>query len=256
MHIGKTSVILIIFILFVSHMAFADFDGNYTETKEKPMLALIIDDAGRFKNIIRKFFELDKAITVSILPFSPNGLSLAHEAKEKGVEVMLHFPMEPIGYPETDPGKNALLSSMSYEIFHKTVNEVLDTIPHIKGVNNHMGSYLTTLALQMDWLFVELKKKNLFFIDSKTTSKSICKYRAKLRDISFAENRSFIDHIPTEEAIVKQISVLLKFAKKTGKAIGIGHPKEITYKVLYRELPNIKKEVRLVPVSSIMEGKK
>ncbi len=220
--------------------------------EEMPQIAIIIDDMGYDRILANKFFELDAKITFSILPHSPFQKKISKAAHLKGFETMLHLPMEPREYPRIKPGPGALLSSMSPDqLLNQLIND-LDAVPYIKGVNNHMGSKMTANSDQMYQIFSILKQRGLFFIDSRTTSKSLCKPSSRLLQIPFAQRDVFIDHIPEHEFIRKQIKDLIRIAKKKGRAVGIAHPYRETYEVFREVLPELKKEVKLVPASKIV----
>ena len=118
-----------------------------------PRVALILDDLGYDKKIAEKFFALNINLTVSILPHSPFQNKIARSASSKGLEIMLHLPMEPVEYPEVNPGPGTLLSSMSPDELISQLEENLNTLPGVKGVNNHMGSKLTAASTQMYQIF-------------------------------------------------------------------------------------------------------
>ncbi|MBW1897932.1 MAG: divergent polysaccharide deacetylase family protein [Deltaproteobacteria bacterium] len=217
-----------------------------------PVVAIIIDDLGYDSRIARKFVQLDAKITFSILPLSPQQKKIAELANQNGMEVMLHLPMEPSEYPEVNPGPGVLLVSMSPDTLLGQLKTNLDSMSFIKGVNNHMGSKMTTVSSTMYQIFSVLKKRDLFFVDSRTTKESLCKPSAKLLKIHFGERDVFLDHIVEPDSIRKQIKQLLRIAARQGEAIGIAHPHQKTYKVLKEELPKIKASVRLVPASSIV----
>jgi hypothetical protein len=128
----------------------------------------------------------------------------------------------------------------------------LDAVPFIKGVNNHMGSRMTAESSQMYQIFSILKKRGLFFVDSRTTGNTLCRPSARLFQIPFAQRDIFLDHKQDKEFIRRQIKKLVQIAKHNGQAVGIGHPHSITYKVLREMLPDIQKEVQLVPTSEIV----
>jgi len=121
---------------------------------------------------------------------------------------MLHLPMEPNEYPDKNPGKDALLSSMSYEKFQKVLNKNINAVLYIKGVNNHMGSKLTTLPYYMDRIFLLLQKEGLYFIDSRTSEKSVARQEAFFFKIPFEENNMFIDNASSYNAMKKQMTIL------------------------------------------------
>ena len=217
-----------------------------------PRVALIIDDLGYDKQIAEKFFELDINLTASILPHSPFQSKIARLANSKGLEVMLHLPMEPVEYPDVNPGPGTLLSSMSPDELISQLEENLDTIPGVKGVNNHMGSKLTAESTQMYQIFSVLKHRDLFFIDSRTTSDSLCRPSARLFQVPFAQRDVFIDHYQKPDFIRKQIQELIRIANLNGEAVGILHPYATTYRILQEMLPDLQKQVQLVPASQIV----
>ena len=220
---------------------------------ELPKVAIIIDDLGYDRFIAKKFLALDGVFTFSVLPHGPYTKRIARTAEAKGYDIMLHLPMEPIEYPSVNPGPGALLISMSPDELIEQLRKNLDDVPSIKGVNNHMGSRMTTVSTQMYQIFSILKQRNLFFIDSRSTAKTVCKPSAHLLQIPFAQRDVFIDHIPDPEFIRKQLRQLIAIAKRKGVAVGIAHPHKITYKILRQELPELKKKVQLVPASWIVE---
>lgn len=217
-----------------------------------PKVAIIIDDLGYDRFIAKKFLELDGVYTFSILPHSPFMKRIARSAQKKGYDVMLHLPMEPIEYPRINPGPGALLTSMSPDELIEQLKKNLDAVPDIIGVNNHMGSKMTTDSTQMYQIFSVLKQRDLFFIDSRSTSKTVCKPSARMFQIPFAQRDIFIDHIQDPEFIRKQLRQLVKIANRQGQAVGIAHPNKLTYQILLEALPELKKQVRLVPASEIV----
>ena len=221
--------------------------------KELPRVAIIIDDLGYNRKIAQKFLELDAVLTFSILPYSPFTKKIARSANEKGMEVMLHLPMEPIEYPAIDPGPGVLLMSMTPDELINQLNQDLDTIPEIKGVSNHMGSRMTAESDQMYQIFSVLKKRGLFFIDSRSTSHTVGRPSARLFKIPFAERDVFIDHKPNAEFIRRQLKTLVRIARKRGEAVGIAHPSKTTLRILREELPGLQKQVELVPVSQLVK---
>lgn len=221
--------------------------------KDLPKVAIIIDDIGYERRVAEKFLTLDAVLTFSVFPYSPFQQRIIRKAHAKGFEIMLHLPMEPDEYPEVDPGPDALLTSMSPDELIDQLNKNLDAVPLIKGVNNHMGSKMTTESTRMYQIFSVLKQRGLFFIDSRTTAESLCKPSARLLKIPFAQRDVFLDHVQEADFIRRQIRELIRIAEIHGTAVGIAHPYPVTYEVLREELPELQKKVRLVPASSIVQ---
>ncbi len=217
-----------------------------------PLVALIIDDLGYDKKIAKKFTQLNVALTFSILPHSPFLQSIVRLAESKGLEIMLHLPMEAVEYPEVNPGPGTLLTSMSADELIAQLDANLNALPNAKGVNNHMGSRLTAESTQLYQIFSVLKKRGLYFIDSRTSPESLCEPSARLFQVPFAQRDVFLDHYQTPDFIRNQIKELTRIAKRNGQAVGILHPHTTTFKILREELPELQKQVRLVPASKIV----
>jgi polysaccharide deacetylase 2 family uncharacterized protein YibQ len=220
--------------------------------KALPSVALIIDDLGYDKKIAQKFAQLDLVLTFSILPHSPFQQKIARLARSKGLEIMIHMPMEPVEYPQVNPGPGTLLISMSPDELIEQLDQNLNTLPSVKGVNNHMGSRMTSESTQMYQIFSVLKKRGLFFIDSRTTAESLCEPSARLFQVPFAQRDVFIDHHLKPDFIRNQIKELIRIAKKNGEAVGIMHPHSTTLKILKEMIPDLKGQIRLVPASKVV----
>lgn len=219
---------------------------------ELPILAIIIDDIGnnkRFKGLI----DIGAPLTLAVLPFTPYAKEAATMGNAAGLEIILHLPMEPNDYPTNNPGKGALLTTMDKSTLLSQLKADLEAVPHITGANNHMGSKFTEYAGGMYHVLVELKKRELFFIDSKTSTKSVAFSQARTIGIKTAERSIFLDNKQSEEAIAKQLAKAIGAAKTKGAAIAIGHPYRETVEVLKNILPTIEeKGVQLVIASRII----
>jgi polysaccharide deacetylase 2 family uncharacterized protein YibQ len=220
--------------------------------KPLPRVAIIIDDMGYDRSMAEKFLDLDAVLTFSILPHSPLQKRIAYAAQKKGVEILLHLPMEPLEYPKVDPGPGTLLTTMTPDELIRQLEEDIDAVPFAKGVNNHMGSRLTAESSQLYQVFSVLKQKGLFFIDSRTTAESVARPSARLFQIPFAQRDVFLDNSQDAESIRGQIRQLIAIANRNGQAVGIAHPHRITYNVLREMLPELKENVQLVPASSVV----
>lgn len=217
-----------------------------------PRVAIIIDDIGFDKKISLALADLDLHLTLSILPGAPHAREIAEILHAKGMEILLHLPMEPMEYPRVDPGPGALLSTMTPDELLDQLRTNLDAIPHVSGVNNHMGSRMTSLSPQMNQIFTVLKQRDLFFIDSLTARNSLCRPAARLLQVSFARRDVFLDNIQDVDYIKKQLDQLLELAILHGTAIGIGHPYKATYLTLKSEMARLKTKIRIVPASALV----
>ncbi len=218
-----------------------------------PRVAIIIDDIGYREAIDKLFFKLPAKVTFSVLPYSPTGREFANTAHEAGYEILLHLPMEPEQYPTHDPGRGKLLLAMSDEDIRKQTELNLDQVPHIVGVNNHMGSAFTENAGKMRVVLESIKSRNLFFVDSMTIPRSVAFGVARAEGLRTAARNLFLDYSPDYKQICQQIDLMGRVARAQGSAIAIAHPFENTYRALAERLPAlIKAGIRVVPASNLV----
>jgi polysaccharide deacetylase 2 family uncharacterized protein YibQ len=220
----------------------------------RPKVAIVIDDLGGENHLAQELLRWDIPLTFSILPFTPYSKTLALEAHQKGKETILHLPMEPQGYPKVKPGEGVLLYEMNKETLLAQLSKDIEAIPYIKGVSNHMGSRVTRDPEKMRIILSELKRRGLFYLDSRTTHQTVGLQTAKSIGLQASERSLFLDHSLNEDDIRQKIEQLVRLSLSTGKAIGIGHPHSATLKSLKEMIPKMKeKGIEFVSLSSMME---
>jgi len=220
----------------------------------RPKVAIVIDDLGGENHISRELLRWNLPLTFSILPFTPYSKTLASEAHQKGKEVILHLPMEPHGYPEIKPGEGVLLAEMDEEKLLRQLSKDIEGVPYIKGVSNHMGSRLMEDPEKVKIILSELKRRGLFFLDSRTTPQTVGLQTADSIGLKATERTLFLDHSSDEDDVKQKLERLIEISLSTGKAIGIGHPHSSTIKSLKEMIPKMKKKgIDIVPLSSVME---
>jgi len=216
-----------------------------------PYIVLILDDIGNNAELGRRAVALPGAITYAVLPHTPHAASLAEQAHSLGKEVMLHAPMSNQAHFPLGPG--ALTDELSRGEFMQTLTDSIASIPHLQGVNNHMGSALTEQETQMTWVMEALREHDLYFVDSLTTPRSVAGRVAREQQIPTITRNVFLDNETTFENIDREFKRLLALAEKNGSAVGIGHPYIQTLEYLEQALPALaQKNIELVPVSHML----
>ena len=220
----------------------------------RPKISIVIDDLGTENEIARELLQWEVPLTFSILPFTPYAKNFAAEANRKGKEVILHLPMEPHGYPKVNPGEGALLCEMDEATLLSQLSRDIEAVPYVKGVNNHMGSRLMEQMEKTKIIFSELKKRGLFFLDSRTTPQTVGLRTAKSMGLIVLERDIFLDHGLNEEAIHRNLEELVQHSLTHGKAIAIGHPHPETLNSLKRMIPKMQaKGIEIVSLSAMVD---
>jgi hypothetical protein len=237
---------------FHTHDVVLGFDRRKPLEDIRPEIAIILDDLGYKKELAFWFLRAEIPLTFSVLPGAPFTRSIVEDIRETGGELMLHLPMEPKKYPDINPGPGALLLSMSAQEIRGALQEDLKQVPGASGVNNHMGSSFTENPEKMKVVLEELSHRDLFFIDSRTTSETVGYKMACDMGIPSNKRGVFLDNDLDPRAIEIQVERLMSMARHSGTAIGICHPHPETLEVLRKYYPKIRQEFQMVRISNLV----
>jgi len=216
-----------------------------------PVLAVIIDDIGNNYELGKRAIELPGDITYAILPDTPQGKRLAKLAAPNK-EIILHMPMQAQG--GQDLGSLGLTDELEKTEFSERLRSALSEFPNATGVSNHMGSHLTRKQEKMEWLMAELQPRNLFFVDSKTTTNTAAYHAARTYQVPYIARDVFLDHHPTPHMIEHYYKRAVQSAKRDGMAVLIGHPYHSSLSFLEKALPALRAQgVKLVSISTALQ---
>ncbi len=224
---------------------------------QRPVMSLVIDDLGYSLDNGKAAIELTGDHTYAILPGAVYSRQLATHAHTHGKEVILHLPMQSIQSSAAHE-PNALNEAMNEDQLTANVHSLLASVPHIRGVNNHMGSHLTEFDFFMRPVMDSIRAFNsrLYFLDSRTSPRSVAHAQALDAGLSAITRDVFLDHEQNIESIRLQYRIWQTKARELGSAIAIGHPFTSTLEVLREYLPATSGEYRFLRLSRLIEERR
>jgi len=215
-------------------------------------VAIIFDDAGYGLKAAREIESIGRPVTISVLPHLPYSSLIAEEAPGRGIQVILHLPME----PDNDAiqlGEGGIKGAMSDEEIRRAVAADLESIPNAVGANNHMGSLGTADTRVMRAVLEEMRARHLFFVDSVTSRHSVAAQVAREMGVPTAARAVFLDNEDDEAYVRGQFRTLMTIAQARGQAVAIGHVGKVTARVLVSLLPEFDEAgIQLVRVSDLV----
>lgn len=217
-----------------------------------PRLAVVIDDMGPDLNKLRELLALDKPVTIAVMPKMRYSKEVSREAASGGLDVIVHMPMEPRNTEGHNPGNGALLVAMTDEEIAYLLDEGFKSVPGAIGLNNHMGSRFTEDPEKMRVVLKNVKDRGLLFLDSRTSAETVGGSIARKLKVRSAERDVFLDNNRDVDYIKGQLMEAVRIARKSGKAVAIGHPYPETIRALKEAIPGIE-GVEIVGLSEIAE---
>jgi polysaccharide deacetylase 2 family uncharacterized protein YibQ len=217
--------------------------ADSTVTRDRlPAISIIIDDLGYRRLDGLRAIELPGPIAYAILPHTPFATRLA------GIAFQLDKAL----------GPGALTSTMSRREIQAVLEAGLASVPHVSGINNHMGSALTRESRPMEWVMEWMRRSGeLYFVDSYTSAQSVALRAARDAGLHAIGRDVFLDPTADTAVVERQFKRLIQIARERGTGLGIGHPYPETLSVLRRVL--LKPSyygVELVPVRELIARRK
>ncbi|MBB4267253.1 divergent polysaccharide deacetylase family protein [Roseospira visakhapatnamensis] len=217
----------------------------------RPMVTVVIDDLGLDHRRTARVAALPGPLTLSFMSYAGELPAQTAAGRRAGHELMLHMPMQPSS-ARVNPGPGALMVGQSADEIRRRLDGALRGFAGYVGLNNHMGSRFTANPAGMGVVMDEVRRRQLLFLDSRTTGGSVAPGLAARAGVPFIERSIFLDHDPGRATVDRQLAQLERVAARHGHAIAIGHPRDATIAGLSAWLgPAQARGLALVPASAI-----
>ncbi|WP_143339165.1 divergent polysaccharide deacetylase family protein, partial [Cronobacter sakazakii] len=168
----------------------------------------------------------------------------------QGHDVLIHLPMAPLSKQPLE--KDTLRPDMSADEIARIIREAVNSVPYAIGMNNHMGSAMTSSLPGMQKVMASLAHYNLFFLDSMTIGNSQAMRAAAGTGVKVIKRKVFLDDTQNDADIRYQFNRAVALARRNGSAIAIGHPHPSTVRVLQQMLYSLPPDITLVRASSLL----
>lgn len=213
-------------------------------------LAIVIDDFGYRPHTENQVLAMPSAISVAVLPNSPHAREMATKAHNGGHEVLIHLPMAPLSKQPLE--KDTLRPEMSSAEIERIIRDAVNNVPYAVGLNNHMGSAMTSSLFGMQKVMQALERYNLYFLDSMTIGNSQAMRASSGTGVKVLKRKVFLDDTQNEADIRRQFNRAVDLARRNGSVIAIGHPHPSTVRVLQQMIPSLPSDITLVRASSLL----
>lgn len=212
----------------------------------KPMVSVVVGGLGLNAATTKAAIErLPPEVTLSFVPYAEGLQGWIDQARAHGHEVMLELPMEPTGYPQTDPGPYTLLADAEPADLQARMNWLLGRATGYFGVTNYLGDRFVTSETGMNTVMTMLRQRGVAFLDDGT---------ARRRPGAFARATAdrVIDETQTPTAIIGQLNAIEALAKARGSAFGTGFSYPVTVEAVARWTAGLDaRGLQLAPASAM-----
>ena len=193
------------------------------------------------------------------MAFAPYGNDLQEQvdkARNEGHEVFLQVPLEPVGYPATNPGPKTLQGDATDAENLDALRWHMSRFTGYAGVVNYMGGRFLAMPKPLKPFLAELKTRGILFLEDGSLALSSTETAGKSANAKIRRAKVVIDQDPSPQAITSALTLLEEEATGTGFAIGTGSGLEVTIDTV-REWAKAAAErgIILVPMTASYQGR-
>ncbi|MBS0363225.1 MAG: divergent polysaccharide deacetylase family protein [Proteobacteria bacterium] len=190
----------------------------------RPKVALVIGGLGLNAHATQQAIEgLPPEVTLSFSPYADGLQGWIDMARAHGHEVLLEAPMEPVDYPDNDPGPYTLMAGGAQPDTVKKLEWILSRATGYFGVTNYLGSKFLTSDAPYQSFVSSLRGRGLAFVDDGSASR-----RGGAKGVPRASAERVIDDQLNVSAIDQQLVALEAGALQRGQAMGAGFAYPVT----------------------------
>jgi polysaccharide deacetylase 2 family uncharacterized protein YibQ len=223
---------------------------------EPAKLALVLYGFAEDSDHATAMFALGVPFAVAIVPGADGSARLFREAHEHDRELVLHLPLEPLNYPQVNPGPGTVLVTMNEARITGLLRRDLSQAGPVVAVANHAGSLATQDMAVMTAIYHELARRHLPFLHMQPVAGAVCKGLASDLGVVYQEPDAVLDaetRSVKNRALDQRWKQMLQLARARGRLV-----------VMVRATPQVLKwlpgaatskrldGVSLVPLSSVL----
>jgi hypothetical protein len=192
------------------------------ESPRVSRLAIVLYGFGEDEPLASGFIGLPVPFAVSLPPAAKSSAALLKAAHERRREVVLQLPLEPINYPQVNPGPGTLLVTMRPAQISGLVRRYIEQGRPLVAVANHMGSLATQDMTVMTAVYRELRRLSLPFVHVTPAAGAVCKDLAADLGVAYNEPDAMVDAEARQsegKALAKRWSAILEEASGREKMV-------------------------------------
>jgi polysaccharide deacetylase 2 family uncharacterized protein YibQ len=189
---------------------------------DAPRIAIIVSGLGiSASGTADALSKLPAPVTLAFAPYGSDLEHLVERAKAENHEVLLQAPMEPLDYPDNDPGPETLLTSLPPDQNIDRLHWLMSRFQGYVGIISYMGGRFTASEQSLAPVLHETAKRGLIYVDDGASSRSVAGQLAGAQALPFAKADIVIDAVPTPTGIDQALAQLEMSARDHGTAVGL-----------------------------------
>ncbi len=228
-----------------------DTEGNFGVAR----VVIVIGGLGVSQTSTKQAIqELPGGVTLAFAPYGNSLSRWMQQARKGGHELLLQVPMEPLDYPQNNPGPHTIKSDADLQENLANLHWSMSRITNYVGITNYLGNKLLQQPAALSPIFAELSKRGVLFFEDGSVQNSLGEGVALKELVPYARANILLDNIRSRSAIVAKLNKLSAEAKRTGLAIAMGNAFPDTISLVAEYVRQAQQNgIEITPVSAIVK---
>ncbi len=223
---------------------------------KRPRVAIVVTGLGLSAAATESAIQgLPGSVTLAFAPYTTDLNRWIGLARAAGHEVLLNVPMEPLDYPNYDPGPQTLLTSLNEQGNLDRLFWILSRGTGYVGVIDFMGTRFTMSRPHLAPVLSALRDRGLLYLDSGAGGRSAVSRAAPDIGIPWAATTIVLDEHASRVEIDSRFGALEREAKRAGRAIGIASPYPVSLERIAAWTRQLSaRGIAIAPVSAMVQA--
>jgi polysaccharide deacetylase 2 family uncharacterized protein YibQ len=228
-------------------------DAKADAKPDGPRVAIVLEGLGVGANVTAEALaKLPPEVTYAFTPYGTDIERWVNRARSEGHEVLLQVGMEPLDYPDNDPGPQTLLTSLSADQNVDRLHWFMSRFQGYVGITSLMGARFTATDLALGPVLREIGRRGLIYFDDGASPRSVAGQIAGASNLSYARAETVLDAVPTASEIDGALARLEATARARGVAIASASVLPVTIDRISQWVRGAEdRGIVLVPVSAV-----
>lgn len=224
----------------------------YDDSDPRPQLALVIAGLGLSSAVTNQAVQMPGEVTLAFSPYAPDAESYVRQARAAGHEVLLELPMEPVRFPQDDPGPRALLTSLGANQNIDRLNWVLARFAGYVGVIETQGGRFTASQVHLEPVMSEIKRRGLLYVERRVGNSPHPREIAGRLGLIRIDTDIDLDIEPSRREITRRLAAAEMLARRDGTAVLVARPLPVTFELLKAWIRRLEDEgISLAPLTAV-----
>ncbi len=228
------------------------FANPFPSNESRPRVAIVLRGLGLSQSATQLAIDtLPANVTLSFVPYAKNLQNWVSKARAASHEVLIELPMEPMDYPNNDPGPNTLLTSLSSEENAARLDWLLNRFSGYVGVSNYLGSKFVHDQQAFQPVLTSLQQRGLLYLDDGTSQRTVLTRTAREVGLVWSLSDRELNYV-SAAAVELDLDDLEARARRNGLAIGTGFSFPVTIEQVAKWAATLKdRGIVLAPITAV-----